>query len=586
MSEKKNARRGNKTTGGASRNSGTRRINQARKTNSPTSGIPTGVLESTPPTGDVSDQSVNHGTDAINGRDRQSDPPKVKVGRAPFHEMLPPSQRKGRKGLTRKASPADEDPQDRSLPGPFPVDALPPVARNLVLRTAAEGRVPVGLPAAAVLDVGAAAIGRGMLVENDLGILPCNLFVALVASSGTGKKLVFDHCVNKFATLHHEVVDEWERQTRTRLELRLKARRRVLAEAESRHRDAMGTAEEEDAERLAVNAANEVAQIERELRCRPTLRLTDPNRLALARAMQGQEGEACAVMSSEAVGGLMGLLGAGMGNGRGSEGFICACHSGDGYSDDRLSRNPITLRNPCLTLLSCIQPDVMSDLLANQRLVDRGLLARFLMVSEDDNADVPERPAEGVDVDGPWSGLVSALTMEYRLNKRGRRGSVTISASAEVRAIFSAYRNTVERDIEPGGGLADLQPFIRRWPEQAARIALVLHALRHGPKAHQRPLAQQTARDAVRIGRWFAAKQVEMLGGHRVMRRRARADKLRSTLLQHPHHTASLGRLSKSHGFDEDEVRALCADFPKLLRLEPRPSGAAGGRPTEQVRAA
>ena len=61
---------------------------------------------------------------------------------------------------------------------------------------------------------------------------------------------------------------------------------------------------------------------------------------------------------------------------------------------------------------------------------------------------------------------------------------------------------------------------------------------------------------------------------------------MRKALLQHPNQTASLGKLSKAHGFNENEVHALCADFPKLFGLEPRPSSAKGGRPTEYVKAA
>jgi hypothetical protein len=538
-------------------------------------------------------KSLKNGAKAVSsrkgpGRNKaQAGPPQVKVGRDPIQKLLPPvgnNRSSGSSGVAVR--PPDEEAQDSPPGGPFPVDALPPVARDLVLQAAAAGRVSVALPAAAVLGVAAAAIGRGLLVENDRGETACNLFVALVAGSGTGKKLVFDRCMTPFANLHHELVGSWQREVRTRLQLKLKAKRRALKDAEDALQDATGTPKEGAAEQRAVDALNEVERIECALHRRPTLHVTDPNRLALARALQGQEGEACAVMSSEAVGCLAGLLGAGMGNGQGSEGFICACYSGDDYSDDRLTRDAITLRNPCLTLVPFVQPDVMRDLLANQKLVDRGLLARFLMVGDHTNQDVPDLVEDAGDVDGPWRELVRALTLEYRMNRQGRQEPVTIRTSAEVRAIFSAYRDMVERDIVPGGRFTDIEPFVRRWAEQAARIALVLHALRHGVQAHGHPLSQATARNAVRIGKWLAAHQVEMLDGYRVSRRRARAEQMRGVLLKHPGRTATLGRLSKSHGFEEKEVRDLCADFPRLFRLEPKPSGAKGGRPTEYVRAA
>ncbi len=409
--------------------------------------------------------------------------------------------------------------------------------------------------------------------------------MALVANSGSGKKLVFDQFMSTFIDLHHKLVDNWQQEIRPRLQLKLKAKRRAQKEAADDYQDAVGTPKEKAAEQLAVAALNEVEQIERELRHRPTLHVTDPNRLALAMAMQGQEGEACAVMSSEAVGGLASLLGAGNGNGQGSEGFICACYSGDVYSDDRLSRDAITLRNPCLTLVPFVQPDVMTEMLTNQKLVDRGLMARFLMVREDINRIVPDQVAETGDADGPWRDLIRALTLEYRLN-HCKRGPVSISSSTGVEEIFRAYRNEVGKDIEPGCKYTDIEAFVRRWPEQAARIALVLHALRHGAKAHERPLTQATARNAVLIARWFAAQQVEILGVHRISRHRARAEKLRKVLLQHPWQTTTFGRLSKAHGFRENEVRTLCADFPNLVRVEPKPHDGKGGPRIEYVKAA
>jgi hypothetical protein len=53
--------------------------------------------------------------------------------------------------------------------------------------------------------------------------------------------------------------------------------------------------------------------------------------------------------------------------------------------------------------------------------------------------------------------------------------------------------------------------FAARWGEQAWRLALVLHVGRHGDAAHNHPLAERTARDAVKIARWFAEHQLRLL---------------------------------------------------------------------------
>lgn len=63
MNTTNDAHSGEQKTGGASKNIGMPRINQASKTNSPTPGIPVGVVVSTSPVGDVSDRPVIHGSD-------------------------------------------------------------------------------------------------------------------------------------------------------------------------------------------------------------------------------------------------------------------------------------------------------------------------------------------------------------------------------------------------------------------------------------------------------------------------------------------------------------------------------------------
>ena len=86
----------------------------------------------------------------------------------------------------------------------------------------------------------------------------------------------------------------------------------------------------------------------------------------------------------------------------------------------------------------------------------------------------------------------------------------TIKTTAETRALLENYFNEIV-DRRQAGELADVGQYASRWCEQAARIALVLHAGFHGANAHQHPLAVETAENGIRLARWFAEQQLDLL---------------------------------------------------------------------------
>lgn len=61
------------------------------------------------------------------------------------------------------------------------------------------------------------------------------------------------------------------------------------------------------------------------------------------------------------------------------------------------------------------------------------------------------------------------------------------------------------------GDLKDCRPFAARWCENACRIALVLHAIEHGSKAHVHQLSEATAKAAIAIMRWSSAQTLKVL---------------------------------------------------------------------------
>ena len=86
----------------------------------------------------------------------------------------------------------------------------------------------------------------------------------------------------------------------------------------------------------------------------------------------------------------------------------------------------------------------------------------------------------------------------------------TIPASPEARTLLEAYFNEIV-DLRRAGQLSDVSQYASRWCEQAARLAITLHAGEHGANAHLHPLGAATAENAITLAKWFANQQLALL---------------------------------------------------------------------------
>ena len=128
----------------------------------------------------------------------------------------------------------------------------------------------------------------------------------------------------------------------------------------------------------------------------------------------------------------------------------------------------------------------------------------------------------------------------------------TIKTTPEARTRLESYFNEIV-DRRKAGELADVSQYASRWCEQAARLAISLHAGLHGVTAHRHPLTLETADNAVTLAKWFVDQQLNLLAKGR----RQTATKL------------------------DDEVLALLDDRIHGKRLEPEERE--HGRPIDYV---
>lgn len=101
----------------------------------------------------------------------------------------------------------------------------------------------------------------------------------------------------------------------------------------------------------------------------------------------------------------------------------------------------------------------------------------------------------------------------------------SVQTTLEARERLESYFNEIV-DRRKAGELTDVGRYASRWCEQAARIALVLHAGLHGATAHQHPLAAETAENAVILAKWFANQQLGLLAKGRRAAARKQEDEV------------------------------------------------------------
>lgn len=103
----------------------------------------------------------------------------------------------------------------------------------------------------------------------------------------------------------------------------------------------------------------------------------------------------------------------------------------------------------------------------------------------------------------------------------------SIRTTPDACARLESYFNEIV-DRRKAGELADVSQYASRWCEQAARLAISLHAGLHGAAAHQHPLTLETADNAVTLAKWFANQQLNLLAKGR----RQAATKLDNEVLE------------------------------------------------------
>lgn len=401
----------------------------------------------------------------------------------------------------------------------FPTHMLPPPLRAMVLAINAVYGVPEVMPAAIALAMIAAAMRKGLRIASGKGRHTMgNLYVLISAESGTCKS-------TSLGVLLEPLQKIQENEPSTGIPPEESAPRLICS-------DTTGPAL---AKLLAANGET-------------TLNAT------------AEAGNLLNVVSKSA--NPLGLL-------------LLKGYSGDPVEIDRVTRELIVIKKPCITVCWLCQPHRIDDFLGSEHLMEDGLLARFLVAHSrakmaymtDEDKAIPDAVSEG------YGNLINAIFEAY-----GRRLDVpyTVNTSDEAFAILQEYHNlNVQRWNAENGSL---RCCIARWSEQAWRMALVLHAATYGGNSHQIAVERETAERAVALQEWFAEQQVSIIRGTTRKKEDNRLEKLCELLMEAPNNEMTLRDLKNSHGFSSEEVRRLVGSAPSKLNLQDRQNSRGGPR--------
>lgn len=472
----------------------------------------------------------------------------------------------------------DVDADSPPAPIPFPLECLPPAARDMAAAIVAVERVPSSLAGPVVLGILSGSVGAGLEVQSGPHRRTrSNLYVVASAESGSGKSETLRHADAPLLAFESATLDRWRTETLPGA----KADAKLLAGDIQRIEKAAGKAPDPTARQALrddlAEKERQLAEAETAMQA-PVLTVEDVTVEKLA-VMLSRRDETLFSLSSDAGAIVNNLLGRYNKNDRTDETLYLKAWTGEGCRVDRMGRESVVLVRPCLSALWLVQPDKVESLLAVQALTDGGLLPRLLLCHTGCQPREIVAGLDGAGVDaGPahrWAATVRTLLETYRLAKV----SALVRPDPEALALFNAHFNSYVRRWH-SGELKDVSSYAARWTEQAWRIGLCLHAGRELGNAPEIPLSADTARAALALAEWFSGQQLAILARGRAERKLARVESLCAKLAGYGG-SATLRDLEKSNGFESAEVKALAVAFPARLEIKPRAAGPKGGRPSE-----
>lgn len=365
---------------------------------------------------------------------------------------------------------------------PYPLDALPTIAREAVEEVVGFVKAPVALAASSALSALSVAVQGLYDVERAPGLKgPCSLFMLSIAESGE-RKTTCDGFFKRALETH-------QREETERLKPMVDTRRADLDVWEAKK------AGLKEAIKSAVKSGQSTRELETEMR---NLEADKPLPVRVPTLVRGDDTPenlswelmhgwpSAGVLSSEA-GVVFGSHGMGSDSVTRNLALLNVLWDGGSIRTGRRTSETYTLEGARLTMGLLVQEVTLRTFFDKSKGLARGtgFLARFLVAWPMSTMGTRMfTPAPGYDRLSKFTArLLELLRTPPSIDDMGRLTTVTLSLTHEAHALWVQFHDQIEGMLGADGELQDVKDVASKIADNAARLACLFHVLESGAGA-------------------------------------------------------------------------------------------------------
>jgi hypothetical protein len=377
-------------------------------------------------------------------------------------------------------------PEKSQLPE-FPVDCLPALIQEYVQAVAAHSQTAPDMAAVISLGVLAVCLQGKALVQGTPGYFePLSLYTVVVAAPGERKSGVMRDMT--------QVLYDYEQEFNQRREPEIRSYRQKKEELERKISGLQKKLEQSNHAELELELKDLENQLEDLPEVKPVRFFADDCSSEALTSLLANNNGRFAVISTE--GGIFDIMAGRYSNKTNIDVWLKG-HCGDVIRVDRLGREAEYIPHPALSALLTIQPSVLDDIMSNDTMSGRGLIARFLYSCP--KSQIGSRVFAAPPI--PKETAVGYQTVIQTLMDLPAENPAILNLSERATDVISDYFREHERFLA-GEGQA-ISDWASKYIGAILRIAGLLHMADALPD--DRVIHSQTMRRAIRIGGYFLA---------------------------------------------------------------------------------
>lgn len=363
------------------------------------------------------------------------------------------------------------------LPDPpeFPLEALPPVLKNLAEEVSVSIKVPPALAAAEILAMVGLAIGRNVYYILKKGVTGrANLYMLIFAARGERKSAV-DHLLRQpFDVWLTEKLKEYNNRIE-QADLIAK-RREFLVTRLVKAKDFSSPESDQlrDEIQLLANQLDELPP-------HPNIFTNNITQEALLQKLS-RCGGTVAVFADDGRAPLKMILGKRYSkDGDAQDDVFLDCFDGSKtLSYDRSGRSIVPISRPCIGLMLMLQPDMLIQLAGQEEIFDSGFASRCLFcfpeswVGKRHDDGSLKRDIDDLEVSDGVIKAYSELIHRFMNQSYDQEEPCYIGIAKAAKEFWKQHYREVESESDVGGRYYDTLSVAIRYPSQTLRLALLI----------------------------------------------------------------------------------------------------------------